>query len=77
MELTFKNHACCLEKEPASRFRDARSFAAALLACADADGWKVDDARVWWKERALPKPLASVLPTGKNIAPTLTMASRV
>ncbi len=67
----------CLEKDPASRFADARALAAALGACAVANDWTQQAARGWWREHDLPKPLASTLPTGTIIAPTLTMAPRV
>jgi eukaryotic-like serine/threonine-protein kinase len=65
-----------LEKDPAQRFPDARAFAAALSACRDADGWAMAAARAWWKERALPKPLAGASPTTKHLAPTLIFGKR-
>jgi serine/threonine-protein kinase len=66
----------CLEKDPTQRFSDARAFAAALTACRDADGWTMTAARAWWKERELPKPMASASPTTKHLAPTLTLGNR-
>jgi eukaryotic-like serine/threonine-protein kinase len=66
----------CLEKDPAQRFPDARAFAAALSACYDADGWTMTAARAWWKERALPKPLAGASPTSKHLSPTLILGKR-
>lgn len=63
----------CLAKDPAGRYADARALAAALLACHDAAGWTQAEARRWWRERELPKPLGNETPTIGHLAPTITL----
>ncbi len=40
----------CLSKNPEQRPASASELLQRLEACADANGWKVDDARAWWQE---------------------------
>lgn len=63
----------CLAKDPAQRFSTARALAEALLACGAAEGWNQAQARAWWTERKLPKPLAAGVPTTSRIAPTIAV----
>ena len=45
----------CLAKQPADRFPDARSLAAALAACACASEWDQARAEQWWQAHAAAK----------------------
>lgn len=47
----------CLEKEPARRFQDVTSLAAALSACDEADKWSPRQAREWWEHVATLRPI--------------------
>jgi len=38
-----------LAKDPGQRFQSAAGMRDALLACEDAGGWSLGDARRWWK----------------------------
>jgi serine/threonine-protein kinase len=42
----------CLQKDPAKRFQDADSLAAALVRCHCASKWTTDRAAAWWREHA-------------------------
>jgi hypothetical protein len=41
----------CLEKDPAQRPADARTFAARLARCRSASAWSSDEGRAWWQQR--------------------------
>ncbi|MGE0363399.1 MAG: serine/threonine-protein kinase [Vicinamibacterales bacterium] len=43
----------CLERDPARRFASAAALDLALAACADAGGWRPEDADAWWRTHPL------------------------
>jgi hypothetical protein len=65
-----------LAKDPAERFSDARAFAAALSGCAAAGAWTQAEARAWWTERGLPRPVATGAATTSKVAATLRVLGR-
>lgn len=63
----------CLEKRPDDRFPDMPSLAAALAACADADGWSPAQAAAWWRDHPqapVPEPERPVSPLADQPHPT-------